>query len=144
MSERGRSGRGDFKVWRRHSTRWRDNDAYGHVNNVVYYEWFDSAVNAWLVEQGLLDIAHGDPIALVVETRCTYAGSLSFPADVEVGLAVEHLGTSSMRYRIGIFEAGADEAAAEGHFIHVLVDRSTRRPVPLPERWRSALESIRA
>ena len=144
MSERGRSGRGDFKVWRRHSTRWRDNDAYGHVNNVVYYEWFDSAVNAWLVEQGLLDIAHGDPIALVVETRCTYAGSLAFPADVEVGLAVEHLGTSSMRYRIGIFEAGEDEAAAEGHFIHVLVDRSTRRPVPLPERWRSALESIRA
>ena len=144
MSDRRRSGREDFRVWRRHSTRWRDNDAYGHVNNVVYYEWFDSAVNAWLVEQGLLDIAHGDPIALVVETRCTYAGSLAFPADVEVGLAVEHLGTSSMRYRIGIFEAGADEAAAEGHFIHVLVDRSTRRPVPLPERWRSALESIRA
>ena len=144
MSERRRATRGDFRVWRRQSTRWRDNDAYGHVNNVVYYEWFDSAVNAWLVEQGLLDIAHGDPIALVVETRCTYAGSLAFPADVEVGLSVEHLGTSSMRYRIGIFEAGADEAAAEGHFIHVLVDRSTRRPVPLPERWRSALEGIRA
>ena len=101
-------------------------------------------MNAWLVERGLLDIAHGDPIALVVETRCTYSGSLAFPADVEVGLAVERLGSSSMRYRIGIFEAGAEEAAAEGHFIHVLVDRSTRRPVPLPERWRSALESITA
>jgi acyl-CoA thioester hydrolase len=144
VKERRRSGRGGFRVWRRHSTRWRDNDAYGHVNNVVYYEWFDSAVNAWLVEKSLLDIAHGDPIALVVETRCTYSGSLAFPADVEVGLAVELLGTSSMRYRIGIFEAGSEEAAAEGHFVHVLVDRSTRRPVPLPERWRSALESIRA
>ena len=144
MNERRRSGREDFRVWRRHATRWRDNDAYGHVNNVVYYEWFDSAVNAWLVEQGLLDIAHGDPIALVVETRCTYLGSLAFPADVEVGLAVEQLGTSSMRYRIGIFEAGAEEAAAEGHFVHVLVDRSTRRPVPLPERWRAALADIKA
>ena len=131
-------------MWRRHSTRWRDNDAYGHVNNVVDYEGVDSAVNAWLVEQGLLDIAHGDPIALVVETRCTYSGSLAFPADVEVGLAVENLGNSSMRYRIGIFEAGAEEAAAAGHFVHVLVDRSTRRPVPRPARWRSALESIRA
>lgn len=144
MSARRRSRRSDFRVWRTHSTRWADNDSYGHVNNVVYYEWFDSAVNGWLVDQGLLDIAHGDPIALVVETRCSYAGSLAFPDEVEVGMAVEHIGTSSMRYRIGIFAAGTEEAAAEGHFVHVLVDRSTRRPVPLPERWRSALEGIRA
>ncbi len=138
------SGRDAFRVWRRQTTRWADNDSYGHVNNVVYYQWFDSAVNAWLVDQGLLDIVHGDPIALVVETRCTYARSLAFPGEVEVGLAVEHIGNSSMRYRIGIFAAGVQEAAAEGHFVHVLVDRSTRRPVPLPDRWRRALEAIRA
>lgn len=144
MSGRTRSTRGDFRVWRKHSTRWADNDAYGHVNNFVYYQWFDSAVNAWLVEQGLLDIANGDPIALVVETRCSYWEPLAFPADVEVGLAIEHLGKSSMRYRIGIFAAGADQAAAEGHFVHVMVDRSSRRPVPIPDQWRIALEAISA
>ena len=83
-------GREAYRVWRAVSTRWSDNDAYGHANNVVYYEWFDTAVNAWLVDRGLLDIAHGDPIALVVETRCTYWAPLAFPADVEVGLAIEH------------------------------------------------------
>lgn len=144
MSSKARSNRGDFKAWRTHSTRWADNDAYGHVNNVVYYEWFDSAVNAWLVGEGLLDIANGDPIALVVETRCTYWEPLAFPADVEVGLAIEHLGRSSMRYRIGIFAEGASKAAAEGHFIHVMVDRSSRRPSAIPEHWRTALETIRA
>ena len=144
MSAKVRSGRDDYRVWRTHSTRWADNDAYGHVNNVVYYQWFDSAVNAWLVGEGLLDIDHGDPIALVVETRCTYWESLAFPADVEVGLAIEHLGKSSMRYGIGIFAAGASEAAAEGHFIHVMVDRASRRPVPIPDQWRQALEAIRA
>ncbi|HEX6217673.1 MAG TPA: acyl-CoA thioesterase, partial [Sphingomicrobium sp.] len=85
--------RGDFRNWRTLTTRWADNDAYGHVNNTVYYEWFDSAVNAWMVEQGLLDIAHGDPIALVVETSCSYFASLAFPESVEVGLAVARLGT---------------------------------------------------
>jgi acyl-CoA thioester hydrolase len=144
VTSKSRSSRSDFRVWRRHSTRWADNDAYGHVNNVVYYQWFDSAVNAWLVDQGLLDIEHGDPIALVVETRCTYWAPLAFPGDVEVGLAIEHLGNSSMRYRIGIFGVGDAEAAAEGHFVHVLVDRHSRRPVVLPERWRTALENIRA
>jgi acyl-CoA thioester hydrolase len=144
VSAKARSARGDYRIWRTHSTRWADNDAYGHVNNVVYYQWFDSAVNAWLVAEGLLDIDHGDPIALVVETRCTYWEPLAFPADVEVGLAIEHIGTSSMRYRIGIFGAGASEAAAEGHFIHVLVSGSARKPVPIPGNWRAALEAIRA
>jgi acyl-CoA thioester hydrolase len=144
VSVKARSGRGDYRVWRTHSTRWADNDAYGHVNNVVYYQWFDSAVNAWLVEQDLLDIAEGDPIALVVETRCTYWKPLAFPADVEVGLAIQHVGKSSMRYRIGIFAAGEPHAAAEGHFVHVMVDRASRRPVPIPARWREALEAIRA
>ena len=143
VGPRERSPRATFKVWRPHSTRWADNDAYGHVNNVVYYQWFDSAVNAWLVGAGLLDIDHGDPIAVVVETRCTYADSLAFPADVEVGLSVEHIGSSSIRYRIGVFAVGQEEAAAEGHFVHVLVDRASRRPVTIPDDWRRALDSIK-
>lgn len=124
------------------TSRWADNDAYGHVNNTVYYEWFDSAVNAWLVEQGLLDIANGNPIALVVETRCTYATPLAFPHPVDVGLAVAQLGHSSIRYRIGVFAEESDSAAAEGEFVHVVVDRTTRRPVEIPASWRKKLEAI--
>lgn len=124
------------------TTRWADNDAYGHINNTVYYEWFDSAVNAWMVEQGMLDIATGDPIALVVETRCTYATPLAFPQPVDVGLAVAELGRSSIRYRIGIFAEGSDSAAAEGEFVHVVVGRSDRRPVEIPALWRKKLEAI--
>jgi acyl-CoA thioester hydrolase len=135
-------GRAEFKVWRKVTTRWADNDAYGHVNNTVYYEWFDSAVNAWMIEQGMLDIASGDPIALVVETRCTYAAPLTFPETVEIGLAVAQLGRSSIRYRIGVFAEGGDAAAAEGEFVHVVVDRSTRRPVQIPAEWREKLEAI--
>jgi len=124
------------------TTRWADNDAYGHVNNTVYYEWFDSAVNAWMIEQGMLDIAQGDPIALVVETRCTYAAPLAFPQPVEVGLSVSELGRSSIRYRIGIFAEGSDNAAAEGEFVHVVVDRATRRPADIPPVWREKLGKI--
>ena len=142
MSRPTPAGRSDFRVWRQFTTRWADNDAYGHVNNTVYYEWFDSAVNAWMVDQGLLDIANGDPIALVVETRCTYAASLAFPDDVDVGLAVARLGRSSIRYRIGVFAEGSDSAAAEGEFVHVVVDRATRRSVEIPTTWRAKLETI--
>ena len=134
--------RSQFKVWRHVTTRWADNDVYGHVNNTVYYEWFDSAVNAWMVEQGMLDIADGDPIAVVVETRCTFAAALAFPEEVEVGLAVSQLGRSSIRYRIGVFAAGVDSAAAEGEFVHVVVNRTTRRPVDIPTQWRKKLEKI--
>src|SRR3954454_15029491 len=105
--------RSAFKHWRRMTTRWADNDAYGHVNNTVFYQWFDSAVNDWLVDQGLLDIQAGDPIALVVETRCAYFAPLEFPHDVEVGLAVAELGLSSVRYRIGVFDDASAEAAAQ-------------------------------
>ena len=142
MSRPPPATRGEFKVWRKVTTRWADNDAYGHVNNTVYYEWFDSAVNAWMVDQGMLDIANGDPIALVVETRCTYAAPLAFPENVDVGLAVAQLGRSSIRYRIGIFAEGSESAAAEGDFVHVVVDRATRRPVELPVGWRVKLEAI--
>ncbi|HJR82930.1 MAG TPA: thioesterase family protein [Sphingomicrobium sp.] len=134
--------RADFKVWRKVTTRWADNDAYGHVNNTVYYEWFDSAVNAWMIGEGMLDITNGDPIALVVETSCTYASALVFPEDVDVGLAVAQLGRSSIRYRIGVFASGAESAAAEGEFVHVVVDRNTRRPVEIPMEWRKRLEAI--
>ena len=142
MSREAPAARAEFKVWRRFTTRWADNDAYGHVNNTVFYQWFDSAVNGWLVEQRLLDIQNGDPIALVVETRCAYFAPLEFPNDVEVGLAVSELGRSSVRYRIGVFDAGADAAAAQGEFVHVMVDRTSRRPVEMPAHWRSALEAI--
>ena len=144
MSRQPPAERSQFRVWRRFTTRWRDNDAYGHVNNIVFYEWFDSAVNGWLVEQGLLDIATGDPIALVAETRCSYSAPLAFPQGVEVGLAVAELGRSSVRYRIGVFAEGAATAAANGEFVHVVVDRSTRRPVEIPREWRDKLEAIRA
>lgn len=143
MSRAPLRGRDAYRVWREIGTRWADNDAYGHVNNTVYYQWFDTAVNAWLIEAGLLDIAAGDPIGLVVETGCRYAAPLAFPQPVEVGLAVEQLGRSSVRYRLGVFAAGAEAAAAEGHFVHVYVDRSGRRPAPLLEEWRCKLEAIR-
>ncbi len=142
MSRAPLKGRGAYKVWRALDTRWADNDAYGHVNNVVHYAWFDTAVNAWLIEAGLLDIAAGDPIGLVVETGCRYAAPLAFPEPVEVGLAVERLGMTSVTYRLGVFAKAADRAAAEGHFTHVYVDRESRRPVALPVAWRKMLESI--
>jgi acyl-CoA thioester hydrolase len=134
--------RSAYRAWRTIPTRWADNDAYGHVNNVVHYAWFDTAVNAWLVEAGLLDIAFGDPIGLVVETRCAYFAALSFPQEVEVGIAVERLGTSSVTYRLGIFAAGEAGAAAEGEFTHVYVDRASRKPKSLPDAWRTKLESL--
>ena len=142
MSRPAPAKRSDFKAWRSLATRWADNDAYGHVNNPVYYEWFDTAVNAWMIEQGLLDVAAGDPIALVVETRCSYSSPLAFPDPIEVGLAIAKLGTSSIRYRIGIFAKGAETAAAEGEFVHVVVDRATHRPVEIPTDWREKLEQL--
>ena len=135
-------GREAYRVWREIGTRWGDNDAYGHVNNTVYYQWFDTAVNAWLIDAGLLDIAGGDPIGLVVETGCRYARPLSYPETVEVGLAVEQVGRSSVRYRLGVFAKGRAEPAAQGFFVHVYVARDSRRPVPLPDRWRAAFETI--
>ena len=142
MSRDPLRGRAAYKVWREIGTRWADNDAYGHVNNTVYYQWFDTAVNAWLIEQGLLDVGAGDPIGLVVETGCRYARSLAYPEPVEIGLAVEHVGTSSVRYRIGVFGKDSAEPAAEGFFVHVYVSRAERRPLKVPETWRAAFESI--
>ncbi|HET9426834.1 MAG TPA: thioesterase family protein [Allosphingosinicella sp.] len=134
--------RSSYPYFRTITTRWADNDSYGHVNNTVYYGWFDSAVNAWLIEAGLLDVARGNPIGLVVETGCRYARPLSFPEPVEIGLAAEQIGRSSVRYRLGVFATAGEQAAAEGHFVHVYVDRDSRRPVELPFEWRRKLESV--
>lgn len=134
--------RADYRWWNSITTRWSDNDVYGHVNNSVYYHWFDSAVNTWLIEAGLLDIATGNPIGLVVETRCSYARPLSFPDPVEIGLALEKLGTTSVTYRLGAFVTGDDEPAAQALFTHVYVDRDSRRPVPLDPSWRDRLLTL--
>jgi acyl-CoA thioester hydrolase len=135
-------GRGAYHVWREIGTRWADNDAYGHVNNTVYYEWFDTAVNAWLIERGLLDVTSGNLIFVVVETGCRYARSLAYPEAVEVGLAIDSIGRSSVRYRVGVFAIGAEKAAAEGHFVHVCVGRDDLRPLKIPAHCRSTLQEI--
>ena len=123
------------------TTRWSDNDAYGHVNNSVHYLWFDSAVNRWMIEAGLLDI-HGDPIGLVVETGCRYFAPLAYPQPIKVGLRVARLGSSSVTWHLGVFGEGQEDPASEGHFTHVIVDAATRRPVPMPEDWRTAYETL--
>ena len=144
MSRPAPLGRDAYRHFTTISTRWADNDAYGHVNNTVYYEWFDTVVNQWLVGEGLLDIEAGDPIGLVVRTGCSYFAPLAFPGDVELGLAVERLGSSSVTYRIGVFLAAANEPAAQGHFTQVYVDRANRRPAALPDAWRERLASLEA
>jgi acyl-CoA thioester hydrolase len=134
--------RSAYPAFRTITTRWMDNDVYGHVNNVVYYSWFDTAVNAWLIERGVLDIHGGQTIGLVIETQCNYFGSLAFPQTIEAGVRVARLGNSSVRYEVGLFAQGEEHAAAQGHFVHVYVDRQTRRPVPLPGPLRAALETL--
>jgi acyl-CoA thioester hydrolase len=124
------------------TTRWMDNDIYGHINNVQYYSFFDTVVNGYLVAKGALDPAAGKVIGLVVETHCNYFAPLSFPQIVEAGLCVTQIGTSSVRYEIGLFEKGSNAAAAQGHFVHVYVDRDTRRPVVLPEMLGEALAPL--
>lgn len=134
--------RSRFKAWHSFATRWADNDIYGHVNNTVFYQWFDSAVNAWLIDRQLLDIESGSVIGLVVETRCNFFAPLTYPRPIEVGIGLEHLGTSSVRYRVGIFDVGHPLTAAHGEFTHVYVDRQIRRPVALPAKWRKALATL--
>jgi acyl-CoA thioester hydrolase len=135
------TSRSDFPVLRPISTRWHDNDVYGHVNNVVYYAFFDTAVNGWLIDATGTDIRTLDAIGLVVETSCRFLAPLSFPEPVTAGIALEKLGRTSVVYRIGLFGAGP-EAAAEGRFVHVYVDARTRRPVPVPPVIRGALEQL--
>jgi len=134
--------RGNYRVFRPIQTRWEDNDIYGHVNNVVYYSFFDTAVNSLLIERGALDIHEGKTVGFVVETRCNYFAPLAFPEVIEAGIRVAHVGSSSVRYEIGLFGAGAETAAAQGHFVHVYVDRATQRPVELPDALRAVIASL--
>jgi acyl-CoA thioester hydrolase len=123
-------------------TRWMDNDVYGHVNNVVYYSFFDSVINDYLVREGGLDVTNGPVIGLAVETLCRFHKPLSFPQPINAGLRVGHLGNSSVRYELGIFGDGDAQPSATGHFVHVFVDRQTRKPTPLPPKIRAALGRI--
>lgn len=134
--------REDYKHFLAIPTRWMDNDVYGHVNNVVYYSYFDTVVNEYLIAEGGLDIEKSPVIGLVVETLCRYFKPIAFPETVEAGLRVGKLGNSSVRYEIAIFRQGDAAPAAAGHFVHVYVDRATRRPVPVPEPMRRALARI--
>ena len=135
--------RSDFAVFVPIATRWGDNDVYGHVNNVIYYAFFDTAVNRLLVDGGALDVATSDTVGLVVSNSCTFFESVAFPEVIEVGLRVERLGRSSVTYQLGVFRAGADEAAAQGRFVHVYVTRADQRPVAIPEAVLRALEGLR-
>ncbi|MBI1202970.1 MAG: acyl-CoA thioesterase [Rhodopseudomonas sp.] len=124
------------------TTRWMDNDVYGHINNVVYYSFFDTAVNGFLIEQGALDIAKSEIIGLVVETQCNYFKPVAFPDTIRTGIRVSQIGTSSVRYEVGIFRNDDTTASAQGHFVHVYVDRTSGRPVALPETLKSVLGTL--
>lgn len=123
-------------------TRWMDNDIYGHVNNVVYYSYFDTVINRYLIAEGGLDITNGKVIGVVAESHCRYMRGIAFPVDIDAGLLVGKLGRSSVRYEIGLFSRNEPDAIAEGYFVHVFVDRASRRPVAIPGKLREALERL--
>ena len=131
-----------YPHWLAIPTRWNDNDVYGHVNNVVYYAYFDTVINAYLIREGGLDIHGGEVIGVCAESHCAYRAALSFPETVRAGLRVSKLGTASVRYEIGLYGQGADEPAAEGWFVHVFVNRATRRSAPVPAAVRAALQRL--
>ena len=134
--------REDYRHFMIITTRWMDNDVYGHINNVQYYSYFDTAVNRFLIDQGVLDIHHGEVIGLVVETHCNFFSSAAFPVDIEAGIRVAHLGRSSVRYEVGLFIDGREQAIAQGHFVHVYVDRNNEEPVNIPDNLRSVLSTL--
>jgi len=142
MSKPTPKNRSDFRHFRTITTRWMDNDVYAHVNNVVYYSYFDTVVNQYLLEQGVLDIVASPVVGLVVETQCNYFRPISFPDIVHAGLRVAKIGGSSVRYEIGLFRGDEPTAAAQGHFVHVYVERDTSRPSPLSPALRAALAPL--
>ena len=143
MSTRTVGRRADYKHFRQIPTRWIDNDVYGHVNNVIYYAYFDTILNRYLIDEGGLDFRNGPVIGIAVETMCRFHRSFAYPETIDAAMRVGKLGTSSVRYEIGLFGEGEDDARAEGHFVHVFVDRVTQRPVPIPVGIKSALERVR-
>jgi acyl-CoA thioester hydrolase len=134
--------RGDYKVFYPITTRWSDNDIYGHVNNVIYYSYFDSVANRYLIDEGGLDISDGRIVGYVVNSGCQYHAPITYPEPVEAGVRVDKLGNSSVQYGIAIFKAGEEQAAVHGHFVHVFVERAENKSVPIPENLRVALEKI--
>jgi acyl-CoA thioester hydrolase len=136
------SQRSDYRHFQPILTRWQDNDVYGHVNNVAYYSYFDSAVNTYLIEHGGLDIHGGEVVGFVVSSSCDYFASVAFPERLEVGLRVAKLGTSSVQYELAVFRAGEDEACAAGRFVHVFVERASNQPVEIPAGIREALQRL--
>jgi acyl-CoA thioester hydrolase len=136
--------RGDYRHFQPIITRWHDNDVYGHVNNVTYYSYFDTAVNTYLIEVGGLDIHGGEVVGFVVSSACDYFASIAFPEHIEIGLRVGKLGNSSVQYELAVFKAGEEDACAAGRFVHVFVDRASNQPVAIPAPLRSALERLLA
>lgn len=143
MSRPKPTARADYRVFREITTRWKDNDVFGHVNNVNYYSFFDTVVCGHLMETGVFHYDHGDTIAFVVETRCNYFAPIAFPERVTGGLRVDRIGNSSVQYGIGLFREDDETSSAAGHFIHVYVDRETRRPVALPDDLMAVVEALR-
>jgi acyl-CoA thioester hydrolase len=137
-----RPTRGRYPHFLAIATRWMDNDVYGHVNNVVYYSYFDTVINRWLIDEGRLDIARSPVIGLCVDSRCRYRKPIAFPQEVDAGLRVAKLGRSSVTYDVGIFVRGEDESAADGTFTHVFVERASRRAAPIPDTIRESLERL--
>lgn len=142
MSRTPPGRRADYRYFSAVTTRWRDNDMYGHMNNAVYFSFFDTAVSHFEVERNMIDYTNGDVIGVAAETTCRYFSELGFPDRVLVGLRVGHLGRSSVRYEMAMFRNDDDIAAAEGHFVNVFVDRATMRPVPIPDAMRAILQTI--
>jgi len=142
LTRRERPRRADYRYFQAVTTRWKDNDAFGHVNNVEYYSYFDTAVTFFLVEHGLIGTTGGEIITVVVETACRFHASVAFPDRVTVGVRVARIGTTSVRYEIAVFRNDEDLAAADGHFVHVYVERASMRPVPVPAESRAALGTI--
>ena len=134
--------RDDYRHFTTIPTRWMDNDIYGHVNNVQYYSFFDTAINGYLIAHGCLDIHEGRTIGLVVETMCRFKAPIAFPEAVDAGLRVSRIGTSSVRYEVGLFRASSQELCAFGHFVHVYVVRETRRPTAIEQEMRVMLERL--
>ncbi len=141
-AEQNDEKRADYAYFRAITTRWMDNDVYGHVNNVQYYSYFDTAVNGFLIEQGVLDFETDEIVGLVVETRCNFFASAAFPDAIEAGIRVAHIGRSSVRYEIGLFVAGREAPIAAGHFVHVYVARGEQKPVPIPDETRTVLTAL--
>ena len=136
------TNRSDYNYFFRMSTRWNDNDIYGHLNNVIYYELFDTAVNKWLIKNNLIDIKYGNNIGLIVQSGCNYFSSFEYPEEIDAGIRVTKIGNSSVRYEVGLFKPNDDLASADGFFIHVYVDRASNKPITLDYEFKKKLDTI--